>query len=63
MSVILEMFLSISSAVIYVALYFLVFEMEASKVILNSITFEKFKTKMRLHKIVKNAVLSAVVLF
>ncbi len=62
MSVILEMFLSISSAVIYVALYFLVFEMEASKVILNSITFEKFKTKMRLHKIVKNAVLSAVVL-
>jgi heme A synthase len=62
MSIVLEVILSIGVAIIYLALYYMVFEMQAAQIILKSLTFETFKKSMRKHKISRAILLISVLI-
>jgi len=60
--VVLDVMVSVAGSIIYIALYYMVFEMFAAKIILNSLTFETFKKDIRRLKIIKAFILIMVTL-
>jgi hypothetical protein len=56
----LEILVSAAATIIYLSLYFLTFEMHATKIILHSLTFETFKLRIRQLKLMRVIILGLV---
>jgi hypothetical protein len=58
----LDILVSAAASIIYLSLYYLTFEMHATKIILQSLTFETFKLRMRQLKLTRGVILGLVVI-
>ena len=56
----MEILVSAAATIIYLSLYFLTFEMHATKIILHSLTFETFKLRIRQLKLMRVIILGLV---
>jgi hypothetical protein len=58
----LDILVSAAASIIYLSLYYLTFEMHATKIILHSLTFETFKLRIRQLKLTRGVILGLVFL-
>jgi hypothetical protein len=56
----LDILVSAAASIIYLSLYYLTFEMHATKIILHSLTFETFKLRIRQLKLTRGIILALV---
>jgi hypothetical protein len=56
----LDILVSAAASIIYLSLYYLTFEMHATKIILHSLTFETFKLRIRQLKLTRGVILGLV---
>lgn len=60
LTVILDILVSAAATIIYLSLYYLTFEMHATKIIVHSLTFETFRLRIRQLKVTRGVILSLV---
>lgn len=60
LTVVLDILVSAAAAIIYLALYYLTFEMHATKIIVHSLTFETFRLRIRQLKVTRGVILGLV---